>query len=37
MVVYRGEIWWADLHQPVGSEPGQRRPALIIQGDMFSK
>jgi mRNA interferase MazF len=36
MVIYRGEIWWADLPQPVGSEPGYRRPVLIIQEDMFT-
>ena len=27
----RGEIWWADLPKPVGSEPGYTRPVLIIQ------
>lgn len=36
MVIYRGEIWWADLPQPVGSEPGYRRPVLVIQEDMFT-
>jgi mRNA interferase MazF len=36
MVIYRGEIWWADLHQPVGAETGYRRPVLIIQEDMFT-
>ncbi len=24
----RGEIWWADLPDPVGSGPGYRRPVL---------
>ncbi|OWY68291.1 mRNA interferase MazF2 [cyanobacterium TDX16] len=37
MVVYRGEIWWADLPNPVGSEPGDRRPVLIIQDDTFTQ
>ncbi len=32
----RGEIWWADLPEPRGSEPGFRRPALIIQADSFN-
>lgn len=27
--MYRGEIWWAQLPNPVGSEPGYRRPVLI--------
>ena len=26
----RGEIWWASLPEPRGSEPGYRRPVLII-------
>jgi mRNA interferase MazF len=33
MVVERGEIWWADLRAPAGSEPGYRRPVLVIQSD----
>jgi mRNA interferase MazF len=35
--VYRGEIWWADLPNPLGSEPGYRRPVLIIQDDVFTQ
>ena len=33
----RGEIWWADLPDPVGSEPGYRRPLVIIQVDEFNR
>lgn len=33
----RGEIWWADLPTPVASEPGYRRPVLIIQSDEFNR
>ena len=33
----RGEIWWADLGVPFGSEPGFRRPVLVIQDDSFNK
>lgn len=29
----RGEIWWADLAEPRGSEPYDRRPVLIVQDD----
>lgn len=29
----RGEIWWVDLREPTGSEPGYPRPILIIQSD----
>ena len=32
----RGEIWWADLPEPRRSEPGFRRPVLIIQADSFN-
>ena len=33
----RGEIWWADLPEPRGSEPGYRRPVLIVQADSFNR
>ncbi len=33
----RGEIWWADLPIPVASEPGYRRPVLIVQSDEFNR
>ena len=32
----RGEIWWVDLGIPFGSEPGFKRPVLIIQADSFN-
>jgi mRNA interferase MazF len=33
----RGELWWADLGLPFGSEPGFRRPILVVQDDAFNK
>ena len=36
MVIQRGEIWWANLPEPLGSEPGYRRPVLIVQSDDFN-
>ena len=33
----RGDIWWADLGIPFGSEPGFKRPVLIIQDNAFNK
>jgi mRNA interferase MazF len=33
----RGEIWWASLPDPVGSEAGCRRPVLIVQSDDFNR
>ena len=32
----RGEIWWADLADPVGSAPGYRRPVAIVSSDLFN-
>lgn len=34
--IQRGEIWWADLPEPRRSEPGYRRPLLVIQADCFN-
>jgi mRNA interferase MazF len=33
----RGEVWWATLPSPTASEPGYRRPLLIIQSDDFNR
>jgi mRNA interferase MazF len=34
----KGEIWWANLpDKPYGSEPGKRRPVVIIQRDSFNR
>lgn len=35
--MHRGEVWWAELPMPRGSEPGYRRPVLIIQTDHFNR
>jgi mRNA interferase MazF len=37
MVIAQGEVWWADLGEPQGSEPGYRRPVVIVQGDAFNR
>ena len=36
MVLRRGEIWWASLPVPQGSEPGYRRPVVVVQSDGFN-
>ena len=33
----RGQIWWAELPEPKASEPGYRRPVIIVQTDAFNK
>lgn len=35
--VRRGDIWWASLRQPRGSEPGYRDPILVLQADSFNR
>jgi mRNA interferase MazF len=37
LVIGRGEIWWATLPEPVGSEPGFRRPVLVVQSNDFNR
>jgi mRNA interferase MazF len=37
MVISQGEIWWADLSTPSGSEPGFRRPVVVVQGEAFNR
>jgi mRNA interferase MazF len=34
---FRGEIWWVDWPAGRGSEPGGRRPALIVQNDIANQ
>lgn len=37
MVIRRGEVWWASLPAPSGSEPGYERPVLVLQSDDFNR
>lgn len=37
MVIARREVWWADLGEPQASEPGYRRPILVVQADAFNR
>lgn len=36
MVVKQGEIYWVDLSEPKGSEPGFRHPHIVIQNNLFN-
>ena len=36
-MIERGEVWWASLPEPSGSEPGYRRPVLIVQANSFNR
>jgi len=33
----RGTVWWAQLPAPIASEPGFRRPVIIIQSNAFNR
>ena len=37
MVIAQGDVWWADLATPSGSEPGFRRPVVVVQGDAYNR
>ena len=37
MVISQGDVWWAGLGEPAGSEPGYRRPIIVIQGDALNR
>jgi mRNA interferase MazF len=37
VVISQGDVWWADLGEPLGSEPGFRRPVIVVQGDSFNR
>ena len=30
-------MWWAELAEPRGSEPGFRRPVVVVQGDSLNR
>lgn len=36
MEVIRGQIWWVDFEEPTGSDPGYRRPVLIVQHNRYN-
>ncbi len=36
-MISQGEVWWAELADPVGSEPGFRRPVVVVQGNSFNR
>ena len=32
-MVAQGELYWVDFGEPIGSEPGFLRPAVVVQND----
>jgi mRNA interferase MazF len=37
MVISQGEVWWADIGEPIGSAPGFRRPVVVVQSDAMNR
>lgn len=37
MVISQGDVWWVQLPEPRGSEPGFRRPVVVVQGETFNR
>jgi mRNA interferase MazF len=37
MVINQGDIYWIDLDEPEGSEPGYRHPHVIVQNNLFNR
>lgn len=36
VTVAQGDVFWAELRDPLGSGPGFLRPVVIVQGDAFN-
>jgi mRNA interferase MazF len=36
MVIRQGDVFWVEGDEPLGSEPGLRRPYVVIQNDAFN-
>jgi mRNA interferase MazF len=37
MVINQGDVFWIDLEEPQGSEPGYRHPHVVIQNNLFNR
>lgn len=37
MVIKQGDVFWVDLDDPSGSEPGYRHPHVVIQNNLFNR
>jgi len=36
MVIHQGDIYWIELDEPIGSEPGYVHPHVVIQNNVFN-
>jgi mRNA interferase MazF len=37
VVIEQAEVWWTDLEEPAGSEPGYRRPVVVEQCNAINR
>lgn len=37
MVINQGDVYWVDLDDPSGSEPGYKHPHVVIQNNLFNR
>jgi len=37
LVVAQGDVFWAELPDPIGSAPGYRRPVVVVQGNALNR
>lgn len=37
MVINQGDIYWIELEEPEGSEPGYKHPHVIVQNNLFNR
>jgi len=37
MVINQGDVYWVELEEPSGSEPGYRHPHVVIQNNVFNQ
>jgi mRNA interferase MazF len=37
MVIKQGDVFWVDLGEPSGSEPGYRHPHVVVQNNVFNR
>jgi len=35
--IRQGQVWWLDMGVPFGSEPGYRRPFVVVQNNLFNR
>jgi mRNA interferase MazF len=37
MVIKQGDVYWVELGEPEGSEPGYQHPHVVVQNNLFNR